>query len=172
MTFQWLFSNIAWHFIQTSTLNAILAIKILPKVAKEMVTERPQPPSTLPILSLFWQLLEVWFHPDPLPPLVTMSLNMTCFFLEFVPYFLYQRNIIFLTAKKQFNKQQSDVSVCGYFLKFFFWKVHQNTIDKYKVKVDNQNHRIQVNSQHKKYMLTTILHDVKVLYYFLIIQSL
>ena len=86
MTFQWLFSNIAWHFIQTSTLNAILAIKILPKVAKEMVTGRPQPPPTLPILSLFWQLLEVWFHPDPLPPLVTMSLNMTFFFFDGVPY--------------------------------------------------------------------------------------
>ena len=36
-------------------------------------------------MSLFWQLLKVWFHPDPLPPLVTMSLNMTFFYLEVVP---------------------------------------------------------------------------------------
>ena len=40
--------------------------------------------------------------------------------------------------------------------------VHQYTIDKYKVKVDNQNHRIQVDSQDKKQRLTASLHDVKV----------
>ena len=36
------------------------------------------------------------------------------------------------------------------------------TVHKYKVKVDNQNHRIQVNSQDKKQRLTASLHDVKV----------
>ena len=49
-----------------------------------------------------------------------------------------------------------------------YWDTIQNyTTNQYtrhqnKVKVDNQNHRIQVNSQDKKQKLTAILHDVKV----------
>ena len=40
--------------------------------------------------------------------------------------------------------------------------VHQNTVHKYKVKVNNKNSRLQVESQNKKQRLTAILHNVKV----------
>ena len=65
-----------------------------------MVIKRSQPPH-LTILSLFWQLLKVWFHPDPLPPFVTMSLNMTFFFLS--PSLIVEGGFKILNIKRTVN---------------------------------------------------------------------